>query len=62
MGQLHGGSASCYNTKGYDIYGALHASWSAGDDKDSRLDHWLGRPGLNDTDVTGAYLSDLRSK
>ncbi|RUS22406.1 trypsin-like cysteine/serine peptidase domain-containing protein, partial [Jimgerdemannia flammicorona] len=31
VGQLHGGSASCYNEQGYDLYGALWASFEKGD-------------------------------
>ncbi|RUS14217.1 trypsin-like cysteine/serine peptidase domain-containing protein [Endogone sp. FLAS-F59071] len=30
IGQLHGGSASCYNNEGYDMYGALWASFDKG--------------------------------
>lgn len=27
VGQLHGGSASCWNKNGYDIYGSFNTSW-----------------------------------
>lgn len=30
IGQLHGGNAVCYNSKGYDLFGAFGASWSRG--------------------------------
>lgn len=30
VGQLHGGSASCWNKNGYDVYGSLAASWQHG--------------------------------
>ncbi|KAI8637575.1 trypsin-like cysteine/serine peptidase domain-containing protein [Parasitella parasitica] len=28
VGQLHGGSASCWNKNGYDIYGSFNTSWA----------------------------------
>ncbi|CEP14196.1 hypothetical protein [Parasitella parasitica] len=28
VGQLHGGSASCWNKNGYDIYGSFNTSWT----------------------------------
>ncbi|KAI9487566.1 MAG: trypsin-like cysteine/serine peptidase domain-containing protein [Benjaminiella poitrasii] len=30
VGQLHGGSASCWNKNGYDVYGAFSVSWQHG--------------------------------
>lgn len=30
VGQLHGGSAACWNKNGYDIYGSFNASWDLG--------------------------------
>jgi len=45
VGQLTGGSASCYNPQGYDIYGKLARSWDIGVDSATRLKDHLDPPG-----------------
>ncbi|KAF9919697.1 hypothetical protein FBU30_010655 [Linnemannia zychae] len=52
VGQLHGGSASCWNRNGYDAYGAIHASFSAPPKAKNRLSTYL------DPDNTGAMFLD----
>ncbi|KAF8980129.1 hypothetical protein BGZ46_004587 [Entomortierella lignicola] len=51
VGQLHGGSASCWNKDGYDVYGAIHASFSEPNHK-NKLSRFL------DPDETGAKFLD----
>ncbi|KAF9993346.1 hypothetical protein BGZ80_011202 [Entomortierella chlamydospora] len=55
VGQLHGGSASCWNKNGYDMYGAVHASFSAPPKKKNKLSTYL------DPDETGAKFMDGNS-
>ncbi|KAF9580642.1 hypothetical protein BGW38_002627 [Lunasporangiospora selenospora] len=55
VGQLHGGSASCWNPEGYDAYGALHASYKAAPEKKNRLSTYL------DPDQTGIEFMDGNS-
>ncbi|KAG0227128.1 hypothetical protein BGW42_003144 [Actinomortierella wolfii] len=52
VGQLHGGTASCYNSKGYDVYGGLHASFRAPPRVKDRLSTYL------DPDHTGVQFMD----
>jgi hypothetical protein len=52
VGQLHGGSASCWNKKGYDVYGAIHASFQTPPKIKNRLATYL------DPDSTGAKFLD----
>ncbi|KAF9162680.1 hypothetical protein DFQ26_003342 [Actinomortierella ambigua] len=52
VGQLHGGTASCYNTKGYDVYGGLHASFRAPPHVKDRLSTYL------DPEQTGTQFMD----
>lgn len=61
VGQLHGGSASCYNEKGYDMYGKLHASYGA-ERKDSfeRLAPHLDPTKSELNTLSGVYLNQIR--
>ncbi|KAF9354356.1 hypothetical protein BGX26_007809 [Mortierella sp. AD094] len=52
VGQLHGGSASCWNKDGYDVYGAIHASFSVPPKAKNRLATYL------DPDATGTKFMD----
>jgi len=52
VGQLHGGSASCWNPAGYDAYGGLHASFQTPPKIKNRLATYL------DPDSTGAKTLD----
>ncbi|KAF9974735.1 hypothetical protein BGZ73_001818 [Actinomortierella ambigua] len=52
VGQLHGGTASCYNTKGYDVYGGLHASFRVPPRPKDRLSTYL------DPEQTGTMFMD----
>jgi len=52
IGQLHGGSASCWNKDGYDMYGALHASFQQPHKIKDRLATYL------DPESTGTKFMD----
>ncbi|KAG0279920.1 hypothetical protein BGZ96_001770 [Linnemannia gamsii] len=52
VGQLHGGSASCWNRNGYDVYGAIHASFQMPPKIKDRLSTYL------DPEGTGAKFLD----
>ena len=39
VGQLHGGSASCYNREGYDVYGKISHSWDKASEGKRLKDH-----------------------
>ncbi|KAF9109883.1 hypothetical protein BGX27_007026 [Mortierella sp. AM989] len=52
VGQLHGGSASCWNKDGYDAYGAIHASFMTPPKTKNRLATYL------DPDGTGTMFMD----
>lgn len=41
VGQLHGGSASCFASNGWDSYGKIAKSFDVGKTKESRLRDWL---------------------
>eukprot|EP00479_Gromia_sphaerica_P007019 TRINITY_DN218_c0_g1_i2.p1 TRINITY_DN218_c0_g1~~TRINITY_DN218_c0_g1_i2.p1 ORF type:complete len:366 (+),score=79.94 TRINITY_DN218_c0_g1_i2:314-1411(+) len=55
VGQLHGGSASCFNMGGYDTYGAVFYSWNNG------LAPILNPENLATTEVDGINLDFARS-
>lgn len=62
VGQLHGGSASCRNPKGYDMYGQVAYSFDKASGKNETL-----RPHLDPRDsgmrfMDGADLNDLRNR
>ncbi|KAF9567684.1 hypothetical protein EC968_003183 [Mortierella alpina] len=52
IGQLHGGSASCWNKDGYDMYGAIHASFQQPHKIKDRLATYL------DPESTGTKFMD----
>lgn len=52
VGQLHGGSASCWNPNGYDVYGGLYASFQTPPKIKNRLATYL------DPEGTGAKILD----
>lgn len=61
IGQLHGGTASCYNRNGYDVYGALFASWKGGSSSTSELARYLDPTGENNKSVQGTELNTARA-
>jgi hypothetical protein len=54
VGQLHGGSASCWNKNGYDVYGSFNASWAHG------LSHFLDPKQTNTVAIDGVYLNHIK--
>lgn len=54
VGQLHGGSASCYNTEGYDLYGKVAVSFVNG------LSKALDPQATGQLFADGAELNQLR--
>ncbi|GAA5801484.1 trypsin-like cysteine/serine peptidase domain-containing protein [Helicostylum pulchrum] len=59
VGQLHGGSASCWNKRGYDVYGSFEASWQNGlsdylDPNNQTIKTSFGSIGMD-----GVYLNKL---
>jgi lysyl endopeptidase len=58
VGQLHGGSASCRNMNGYDVYGKLSHSWE-GTSATMRLKDHLDPENTGDRTKSGKYLYDL---
>jgi len=55
IGQLHGGSASCSNMRGFDVYGKVARSWEIGANSASRLKDHL------DPDNTGVRQANGRN-
>ena len=55
LGQLHGGTASCSNSSGYDAYGKFSVSWTGNGDTDNRrrLSSWLDPNNTNATTLDG---------
>ena len=63
IGQLHGGGSSCENPLGYDVYGAIHASYNAGMAASQRLIDWLNpKKDPRITAVKGINLNSIRRK
>ncbi len=58
IGQLHGGSASCFNTSGYDVYGKVAESWEGNGSTASRLMDWLDPNDTGILFVDGRYCSE----
>jgi len=56
IGQLHGGSASCSNVRGFDVYGKVARSWEIGTTPQARLKDHL------DPDNTGKRVLNCRGK
>ena len=62
IGQLHGGSASCF-FQGYDVFGALQASYNASGTSGTRLLDYLNPRGdARVKQISGAYLQSLRNR
>ncbi|KAG2200000.1 hypothetical protein INT47_000350 [Mucor saturninus] len=57
VGQLHGGSASCWNKNGYDVYGSFSASWKNG--LSFYLDPKNQTNAFGDIAIDGVYLNKL---
>lgn len=60
VGQLHGGSASCWNKNGYDVYGSFAASWQHGlhaylDPKNKTIESSSGSVHMN-----GIYFNKIK--
>ncbi|OAQ25659.1 trypsin-like serine protease, partial [Linnemannia elongata AG-77] len=60
VGQLHGGSASCYNRNGYDVYGAIFASFSSPPKIKNRLATYLDPEGTGAKFLDGYGLEQAR--
>ncbi|KAF8941574.1 hypothetical protein EDD21DRAFT_411091 [Dissophora ornata] len=60
VGQLHGGSASCWNTNGYDVYGAIHASFTTPPKIKNRLATYLDPEGSGTKFMDGYSLEVAR--
>ncbi|KAG0374947.1 hypothetical protein BGX24_009736 [Mortierella sp. AD032] len=60
VGQLHGGSASCWNRNGYDVYGAIHASFSTPPKIKNRLSTYLDPEGTGVKVLDGYGLEQAR--
>eukprot|EP01080_Neovahlkampfia_damariscottae_P008166 gene8166-12626_t len=59
IGQLHGGSASCRNPSGYDVYGKIAKSWD-GPNAEQRLKDHLDPKDTGDKTKKGRYLKDTK--
>jgi len=59
IGQLHGGSASCSNMNGFDVYGKIAVSWNIGTTNATRLRDHLDPKNTNVRTQQGANLNDL---
>lgn len=60
IGQLHGGSASCSNMRGFDVYGKLARSWDIGTTNATRAKDVLDPKNTGVRTLQGANLNDLR--
>ena len=60
VGQLHGGSASCYNRNGYDVYGAIYASFLNPPKIKNRLATYLDPEGTGAKFLDGYGLEQAR--
>lgn len=62
IGQLHGGSASCGNPSGFDLYGGLNASWAGGGERSSSIRYYLDPEESKRLTTEGKELADLRTQ
>jgi hypothetical protein len=62
IGQLHGGSASCRNMAGFDVYGKISKSWDIGADRASRLKEHLDPANTGKRIQLGMNLNDAKRK
>ncbi|KAG0333866.1 hypothetical protein BG004_000655 [Podila humilis] len=60
VGQLHGGSASCFNKNGYDVYGGIHASFQLAPKSEDRLSTYLDPEGTGIKAMDGYFLEAAR--
>ncbi|KAF9304238.1 hypothetical protein BGZ74_002076 [Mortierella antarctica] len=60
VGQLHGGSASCWNRNGYDVYGGIHASFQVPPKIKDRLVTYLDPEGTGIKVLDGYSLEAAR--
>ncbi|KAG0027399.1 hypothetical protein BGZ81_005665 [Podila clonocystis] len=60
VGQLHGGSASCWNRNGYDVYGGIHASFQVPPKIKDRLVTYLDPEGTGIKVLDGCSLEAAR--
>lgn len=56
IGQLHGGSASCRNMNGFDVYGKVARSWDMGTTSQTRLKDHLDPENTGKRILTGRNL------
>ncbi|KAF9209324.1 hypothetical protein CPC16_001836 [Podila verticillata] len=61
VGQLHGGSASCWNRNGYDVYGGIHASFQVPPKIKDRLVTYLDPENTGVKVMDGCSLAAARS-
>ena len=59
IGQLHGGTASCSNQSGYDVYGKFDLSWDYGSSASTRLMDWLDPNNSGTTVMDGRDMSSV---
>lgn len=59
VGQLHGGSASCWNSDGYDVYGKIQSSFDQGD-SGQLLQAVLDPDNTGVRFADGVYLAEAR--
>lgn len=60
VGQLHGGTASCWNSDGWDAYGKLTTSFDAGSSQDNTLGSVLDPESTGTRALDGIELADAR--
>jgi hypothetical protein len=62
IGQLHGGSASCRVTNGFDVYGKIAKSWDIGANNAARLKDHLDPANSGKKEIDGINLNDIARK
>lgn len=58
IGMLTGGSASCFNSSGYDEYGRMSYNWDTGNNSSSRLRDWLDPNNTGSLAISGYDCSN----
>ena len=58
IGQLYGGTSSCSNQSGYDLYGRVGVSWLGGGTASTRLQDWLDPINSNVMSIEGLDYSE----
>lgn len=55
VGHLYGGTSSCFNQQGFDMYGALAYDWATAGERANWAQPFLDPDGKNVTSITGSY-------